>query len=329
MLSVDTGDLLVVGGVRVEQTEVDIGANQAVFIDGDFQGLEARTGEASFTDVFPGVQARYEVNDRLVLRAAATTSIGRPDFVDLAPIASLDFIESVTGSGLFTGSLEEGNPDLKPFKATNLDAAVEYYMSRSSLISVGAFYKAIADPIFRRRQDLTDVEVQGRRYEELELTRVENAEDGEILGLELSYQQQFDFLPGALRGLGAALNATFISSELTVFGRDDTLPFIGQPDRIYNAQLFYELGRVEARVGYQKTSRRLTTIILPGADYYRDDSEDLSARLSVRLAGDVSAYLEGQNLTDDENTVYQGMLPNIISNQKFGRTLRLGLSARF
>ena len=42
-----------------------------------------------------------------------------------------------------------GNPRLKPYRASNLDFSIEYYMRAGGLLSLGGFTKHIADPVSR------------------------------------------------------------------------------------------------------------------------------------------------------------------------------------
>jgi len=58
------------------------------------------------------------------------------------------------------------------------------------------------------------------------VVRTDNAKEGEIMGVELGYQQQFDFLPGLWSGLGIAANVTLVDLEVDVteFGCEDHLP---------------------------------------------------------------------------------------------------------
>ena len=45
------------------------------------------------------------------------------------------------------------------------------------------------------------------------MTTDENSGKARVRGLEFNYTQQFTFLPGALRGLGAFANYTWLQSE--------------------------------------------------------------------------------------------------------------------
>jgi len=323
------GALNFIAGVRVEHTDLEIGAFEAIFVDDEFQGIEPRVEESDYTDVFPNVQLRYELAPDLIARASFNQTLGRPDFVDLAPIGGLE-VEQVD-PGVFRGSLETGNPELDPFESNNLDLSLEYFFAPGAILAASAFYKDIDNPIFVRGFTLENVERDQFFLEELDVERTENAKEGEILGLELSYQQQFDFLPGLLRGLGVSANATFIDSEVTVFDRSDDLPFFNQPDRIFNAQLFYELGRVQARLAYQFTDEQLLEIGAGNAveDFFQDSRETLSARVTVEALDNFFLFVEGENLTDERVRRFQEIPSQVAEDDDLGRVFRGGISVTF
>src|SRR3546814_4726240 len=61
-----------------------------------------------------------------------------------------------------------GNPNLSPLTATNFDLSAEYYIGRGGILSIAAFYKSIANPIYSTTvvesgtfagRDLTDAQV--------------------------------------------------------------------------------------------------------------------------------------------------------------------------
>lgn len=340
MASYDLGDdLTVLGGVRVERTEVVLDAKQALELNGDFAGVTPVHGEHGFTDVFPNIQARYAATDNLILRAAYSATIGRPDFIDLAPITGLevDIINPTDPASLYNGQVEIGNPELQPYLADNFDLTAEYYTESHGLFAVGVFYKQIDNPIFVRELEVNNVTRFGYTFEELEIQTVENAEEGEITGVELIAQQQLAFLPGWWRGFGFAVNATFVDSSVTVFDREDELPFFTQSDSIYGAQLFYELGRIEARLAYQYRDAFLEELGGgPEEDMWRGERESLDLKVSVGILEDTSIFFSGQNLTEDPFIRYQGV-PSLQrlggagdeGYEIYGTTYLLGISTNF
>ena len=365
-------------GVRVEQTDNAIAAQQVTVLEGaDFSGrdpseivefgdkqlvVEPRNFDRDYTNVFPNAQARYNLAENVILRAAYSTAIGRPDFVALAPIEELEVEPLISPTiPVFTGSLDQGNPSLEPFEAQNFDLSAEWYLSEGSVLGITLFYKEIDNPIFNFLEiqqdsalidrlsagdfsDLSsDINLDGFDLAVLERTTVLNAKQGEVSGVEILYQQQFDFLPGLLRGFGASVNATFSTSEATVepqeidgqvFGRlpgtDTTVPLFEQPDTTINAQIFYELSRIQARLAWQYTSERLAVLgPSPEDDLYRDEVERFDASVRVAVNDRADVIFEGTNLTDESDTGFQGRPSRLASSTEYGRTFRLSAALKF
>ena len=104
-------------------------------------------------------------------------------------------------------NLSHGNPSLLPFKSTNYDVSVEWYVTPVSYVSVGAFYKDLSD--FLELQTLP-VNRFGRVFQD---TRTRNGQTGYIRGIEVGGQYTFDWLPSVLSGFGVAGNYTYVESK--------------------------------------------------------------------------------------------------------------------
>lgn len=324
MADLKFGALTVIPGVRVEQVKGDYKAKTIK------AGATANDGFSTFgdfsdTDVFPGVNLRYDVSDALVLRAAATTSIGRPNYADLAPYASID----TSGSG--TVSL--GNPDLKALKSLNLDAGVEYYLPSQGVLSAGLFYKKIDHPIFSVTRVPTSLERATYGVSATAaVTQPTNMDEATLKGIELNAQSQFGFLPAPFDGLGAAANLTFVDAKAQgSVVRAGDIPLALQSDRVATAQLFYEKYGFTARLAWSYRSQYLLALGATQAlDQYVDAYDSLDARVAYAFAGEkVSIFLEGSNLGDEPYTIYVGQKSRVIENERYGASYRMGVQLAF
>ena len=214
----------VLGGVRVEETETrGVGALQvltpeerarrAAFdaarvhrlrIQGTMRKSAGatssefgrrQTARGEYRTVFPGVHFKFTPISRLVTRLSYATNIGRPAIGQLIPRTTAN-IENQT--------LSTSNPSLKPQLADNFDLATEYYFEPAGFISAGVFLKEIKDFIYtqggdprsrRRRQRFR------RRIRRLHSDDAANGGYAKIKGIEISYSQQFTFLPGWWSGI--------------------------------------------------------------------------------------------------------------------------------
>jgi len=317
MANLEFGVVTVTPGLRYEHTSLDITGYQLQNGTTIIPAARSR----SYDDFLPSLVVRIEPSHNTVFRLAYSTSLGRPEYSTLSPGGSIDTINA---------AVSLGNPDLKPYRAQNLDATAEWYFARGGLLSVGVFAKFISNPIFSHATVLTNTVYNGVAYPTLTITQPFNAVDGDIIGIEAQYQQQFTMLPGLLSGLGVQLTGTLTSSTLTLpDGRSSTFP--SQSKYLYGAEIFYQKGPVEASIAYHNTGKALLAIGSPSYnDQYNDDLRRLDAKASVGIFKSVRIFAEAQNLTDEPTRQYQAGNPDwLIQNERYGRTFYAGISAKF
>lgn len=305
MGTVDIGRATVIGGVRVERTEADFNAFDLIFLDGDPEEPVPVTGDKSYTHWLPSLHLRMEMTESLLLRAAWTNTVGRPSYEVNAPFRIFEIDED--DPGIFEGEAEAGNPDLEPLESMNFDLALEWYLESGGILAAGVFYKDIENPIFTRFTELEDEEFEGRFFSELVIATTDNAESGDIFGIEFNYQQQFLVLPSPLNGFGVAFNYTYTDSEATVFDRADPVPFFLQSDHIGNAALFYERAGFEARLAYTYYSTYLDAVGDDAfQDLYFDERGQLDFKASYDFTDHFSAFFEVLNMTDEPLRFFSG-----------------------
>ena len=315
--NIELGAITVTPGLRFEHTDLDVSG----FSLQDGTTVVPVSGKSSYDNWLPSLVVRVKPQDDVILRAAYSRAVGRPQYQDMAPGSTLSTVED---------AVSLGNPDLKPYIADALDMSAEWYFARGGLISIAAFAKFIKNPIFTQTYLVNDITYAGTHYDTLEFTQPLNADKGSIVGLEASYQQQFTFLPGLLSGLGINLNLTLTDSDLRVPGRDNST-FPNQSDFIYGAQLFYQQGPVQASVAFHNTGRSLLALgDIPLNDQFSDDYRRLDAKFSYAITENFNIFFEGQNLTDEPTRQYQANIRNwTIQNERYGRSFYAGASIRF
>jgi len=298
MAGTDLESWTLTGGVRVERTESDFAAYNVVFDDGDFTEALPTTGSSSYTDWMPGIVFRYQATEAFVVRGGWTNTIGRPAYVQLVPFRIFEF--EPNDDDELEGELTEGNPGLDRLQSSNLDLSLEYYLEAGGILAAGLFSKQIENPIYSRTEVFEDYDFEGRTFAELAVTRPENAEDGELLGLELSYQQQFIGLPAPWNSFGTSINYTYTDSEATVFDRDDKLPFFLQSDHVGNVAVYWERSGFEARLAWTYRSEYLEEV---GGDFnedlYIDSRDQLDFKASYTISANLDIFLEVLNITDE------------------------------
>lgn len=317
MATLKFGGLTLIPGVRVEATNGTYKGKSYTSASTFDEGFDL-VSKRSYTDVFPGLNARYDVSDALALRAAVTTAIGRPNYQDLAPYIVVD---------TSTPEVTEGNADLKALHATNLDGAIEYYLPHQGLISFDAFYKHIKNPIYT--QSLTGVTgtFAGQSLTAATVTKPLNADEAELRGFELVAQMQFDFLPSPLDGFGVNTSFTYVDSAAKgLTDRDGHLPMFDQSKNVASLQLLYEKYGFAARLAYSYRSKFLDTVGSEKmTDVYEEAHGQLDARLSYQLTEVTNIFLEGANLTDAPWRRYIGMSSQVYENEHYGWSLNGGV----
>jgi TonB-dependent receptor len=306
-----------IAGLRVETTDFE---SNAPSVSRTGAVVTAR-GHNGYADFFPNLTLRQAFTPNLILRAALSRAINRPNFPQIAPRV----LETTEGN---TVRVEFGNPDLKPTLSNNVDAGLEYYIRPLGVISVNGFYKDLSD----YRYTLTSTGVYNGVGGAI-LSRPINARRGELYGVELNWQQHLSFLPGVLSGLGVFANYTYTKGHASFdasFGGRSRFALPGQSTHMWNASVFYERGPVNVRVAYTKRSDYLDEINAdnPALDLYWEGRGQLDVTGSVQLAKGINLFAEGKNLTNTPGVRYFGQRFRTYEYEKFGYTLFGGVRVK-
>ena len=285
-----TQDLMLLPGVRYEHTKfTSVGFD----FDPDAETLTPITAERSYGNVLPMVHLRYRLTPQTNLRAAFTTTLARPNFFDLVPFRVRDDEDLVLG-----------NPNLEATVSRNFDLLLEHYDRRIGVLSAGAFYKRLSNPIFlfTEENDLGGATSQPR-----------NVESAEIRGFEVAVQQQLSMLPAPLDGLGIWANYTYTDSEATLPG-GRTARLAGQAANVFNTALSYEKGGFSSQVSLNYNDSFVLEFgsDVVGAeerneDILLDKHLQLDYTGAYRFTPSTSLFLELVNLTNEPFRTYQGV----------------------
>lgn len=311
-----SGGTTLIAGLRVETTNFQ---SQAPVVSRT-GAVSTASGKSGYVDVFPNLTLRQAFTPNLILRAALSRAINRPNFPQLAPRV----LETTEGN---TVRVEFGAPGLDPTLSNNADAGLEYYIRPLGLIAVNGFYKDLTD--YRYTVNSTGT------YQGLPaiFSRPVNAREGKLYGVEVNWQQQLSFLPGLLGGFGVFANYTYTKGDaqfdVTYAGRSRfALP--GQSKHMWNASVFYERGPVNLRVAYTKRSDYLDEINAdnPALDLYWEGRGQLDVTGSVQLMKGINLFAEGKNLTNTAGVRYFGERYRTYEYEKFGYTLFGGVRVK-
>ncbi len=272
---------------------------------------EPVTGGGDYTKLLPSINVTYNFTDELHLRLAGSQVIARPSFDQLSPASDA----SSASSGTFI-IYNSGNPNLKPTKANQFDASLEWYKSQQGSISLAVFYKDISNFVTTVN---VDQEIAGQDFT---VVTVQNGDAATVMGVELAGQYLFD------NGFGFQANLTLNHSKAHLGGLtgalDGAVPFS------YNLKAFYQKDDWEGQVSYSFNSKFTTRIsgIVPGLPEKELSYEELSASLSYDLTSHFKVYVEGSNLLNSATQRYSGY-PNVPAYyEAYGRSLFFGVRAK-
>lgn len=202
-----TNSFALVWGLRFDHTR--FAADTPDVSSGTITGMARNNGGYDF--MLPSLSAEYKLARRTILSGSISRTIGRPTPGDVAQARSVSCGEADDGS---TGcTISQGNPKLKPRRATNLDLTfTQGFHGNKGLIGVSVFAKWIADDIY----DLTS-------YTTLEDTTYKvsqplNASGSRIYGIEARAENKGIRLAGQKFDLFA--NMTWMQGHMDA--RSDT-----------------------------------------------------------------------------------------------------------
>ncbi|WP_298160086.1 TonB-dependent receptor [Brevundimonas sp.] len=240
-----------------------------------------------YANTLPSINLAYEIADDMIIRFGAASVMARPLLGNLAPSVTAFNVPNGLGA-ISGGAITVGNPNLKPFMATNMDLSFEWYFQEDALFSVAIFDKDISsfpqtlvgdgtlssilapEAIAELRAEFeaivadTTQTATARQNAQNQVDYINadrsfgirqfrDAPGGYIRGVEVSYQQNLTFLPWYFTNLGIQANYTHLESELNYILTPQPLvtgvgPFTGASPDAFNFTLFYEVPNFSARV---------------------------------------------------------------------------------
>lgn len=263
----------------------------------------------------PSMNLKFGLSRDMLIRLAASRVMTRPDLADIRNFVSTSL--SSDGSSL---SANAGNPYLKPALATQFDATFEWYFARVGSLTVDAFYKDVTNffyqNVFTRTLTSNGITLG---------TQVRGPDNyhghGKIKGVEVAYQQTFDFLPSLLSGLGTQLSYTYLQSKGLPNSflnggsaannspiKPGNLPLEQLSKHNVNAEVFYEKGPVSLRVAYTWRSKFLLTatdVIFPYYPIYNAAEGHLDASAFLTVAKGLRVGVQAVNLNNEVTRTLQ------------------------
>lgn len=284
--------------------------------------------------LLPAATLTWELLDNMQLRAGFSQTVSRPDLRELAEAPFLNEDD---------GFVELGNSDLQITEINNYDLRWEWYFGQRQILSVGAFYKTLANPI--------EFAIPGGIDGFGVLRQFANADRGELLGFEAEFEYTLPKPPGldsigwfADRRFYFNGNGTYVNS---VVRRNASVPGLptaispesltgqltGQSRWLANLQLGFEKGEGQERAAFlvNYTGERifgLGTAGLPDIFETPPLLLDFVYTRNFDVRGqEVELSFKAENILGDEFLLTQG--GRTFETYELGTTLTLGAKVRF
>lgn len=311
--SVKLGRLRILGGFRVEDTETEGRAwarNTTASWGGNSVGgasldpavvaanvaraqrsfVRLNTSDGQYRNVFPGLHFVYEPAQSLLVRASYNKAISRPPVANLIPTLT---------ENTENNTISMGNPDLKPYLTDNFEFSVEKYFEPVGLLSAGVFLKEISNYFRTFSTTIPTSGLDGNgQYAGYTLSTTQNIGSARIRGIELSYQQQFSFLPGVFKGLGAFANFTYLEAQGN-FGTTVSTTRLGNlSPRSGNGGVNFRYRGLDARFLANWTDQKYKSTV-SGIDVYNEERLMFDVKLQYSINRRYDVFLDINNITDE------------------------------
>ncbi len=274
-----TDQLALVWGVRFDHTRFK--ADTPYVSDGAIDGMTRNRGGYDFA--LPSLSAEYKLAKRSVISGSISRTIGRPTPGDVAQARSVSCGETDDGGEGCT--ISQGNPDLKPRRATNLDFTfTQGFNGSKGLFGVSAFAKWIADDIY----DLTSyTTVEDTTYK---ISQPLNASGSRIFGIEGRIENKGIRFAGQKFDLFA--NVTWMKGHMDVESDTGTRSIdrmLYQPEVLANAGMTWHTPFLKSAftARYNYRGKYLETV---GASPWLDEGRAGYGTLDLSLTQKVTSF---------------------------------------
>jgi TonB-dependent receptor len=291
--------------------------------------------DRSFTDALPVANIYFDLRNNLRLRMAYSKNMQLLDLDQWGGGLTLNYAYTAGPPAVFAvyGGQQAGNPALDPWRSTNYDMSLEYYISRSSMVSLAAFYVDVASFIVQQgstRCDLPDQDGVVRRC--VGISGPSQGSGKSLHGLEFSVKQAFDFLPGMFKYFGVDANFTFSPSDVGKDIAGHTIPFQENSKEQANLILWYQDKKLEVRVAGNYRSQRAVAQDyggITGFEEYQDSTFYVDASTSYEFAPHWTVFAEGSNLTKESERYYLVWPDLRLNTTQFEPRYAIGLRAKY
>ncbi len=303
-------------GIRVIHTDLDV-TQELTGAPGQYGTEPADAGSQvtrrSYNDALPALNFALNVTDKLTMRLSASKNMMPLNLGQWGGGLQLNYSLLETNQGpiyqVATGT-SAGNPNLNPWRSTNYGASFEYYIDRTSMVSLELFRINVQS--FIKTGSVTNCTLPDEdgvvRNHCIAITEPEQGSGNSIQGAEFDYRQGFTFLPGFLSNTGMEFNVTYAPSNT---GQTDLaghqIPFQDNSTESGNIILWYQDKHFQTRVAYNYRSKRAVQDSvggITGMELYEEPQRYLDASVAYKFSKYAEVFVNGTNLTNEYQRYY-------------------------
>jgi iron complex outermembrane recepter protein len=298
-------------------------------------------GSHSYNHLLPSANFRFNLTHALLLRAAVSESLARPEPSLLSPVLNYGGSILAPDNLVATG----GNPNLKPYTSRNYDLSLEWYYSRDGYLAASVFRKDLQNFIETVTASTLSVPIINSQHlaqfpnnvATFQFDGPTNIGQAHVSGVELSAQHMFSYLPAPLDGLGFNANATILSTSAglnsagATSSSQETFGLTGLGD-YQNVSLIYQKYGVGARITYDHRNNYITGIGTGGIPLDRvfvKGYGTLDMQINYDVTRNFTVSFSGTNLTDTVIQEYVDRTDEFTSLLNYGRRFTLSGKVTF
>lgn len=354
MLKLDgeVGGKAVTGSIGVQAVHTDQSSDGSISnFSGGVVSIYPAKGGDKYWNFLPSANLAVELMPATYVKLAASQTMVRPRLdqervnqeftIDITHLGSNDPANAVFGSN-------GGNPALRPYKATNIDASVEHYFAKGGYISVAGYFKHLTDFVDPNNSYIYDFSAAMSSLTPAQQAAVGtplglvhspgNTGRGDLMGAEATLSLPFGVFSRSLDGFGFFGSASYTDSTIKLGKNPSPITLPGLSDWVLNSSVYYEKSGFQAKVSYRYRSTFLAEVAgLSANPTYRQAKGEgvLDAQIGYEfqdgspLKG-LAIMIQGKNLTDRPFVTYQNNDPRqVIDYQRYGRDYYVSLSYKF
>jgi TonB-dependent receptor len=291
-----------------------------------FKGLDPITINTSKVDILPSINASITLSEKSKLRLAASNTLSRPEFREIAPFNFYDFAQAFEVGG---------NPNLSRTSILNYDLRFEHYFGGSQLFSASLFYKDFTDPIEQvTGSDITSGSIA---------TSYANAISAKNYGFEIEVRRNLDFLLHDVKAnfenwknyFFMFANYAWIRSEVDVSNVPgaETRPLQGQSPYVINAGVNFNdpERQISGGLSFNQVGKR---IVFVGTDVFPDLYEKARSVIDMQITSrmakqgkmkNVVIKLQARDILSQNIIIYQNLNMNN-TNYEAGKSTEFRLT---